>query len=73
MQDLDLDDLGGFVRWTPNGAPGVEERGSKTMNATRRKMQFDVSFHLIALFLIHFASFKQVLQKAFKLKHMLEL
>lgn len=24
-QDLDLNDLGGFVRWTPNGAPGVQD------------------------------------------------
>ncbi|CAL1130753.1 unnamed protein product [Cladocopium goreaui] len=25
LQDLDLNDLGGFVRWTPNGAPGVQD------------------------------------------------
>lgn len=25
-QDLDLNDLGGFVRWTPNGAPNVQAR-----------------------------------------------
>eukprot|EP00435_Cladocopium_sp_Y103_P028691 s1118_g7.t1 len=24
-RDLDLNDLGGFVRWTPNGAPGVQD------------------------------------------------
>jgi hypothetical protein len=24
LQDLDLNDLGGLVRWTPNGAPGVQ-------------------------------------------------
>lgn len=27
LQDFDLNDLGGFVRWTPNGAPGVQVGG----------------------------------------------
>ena len=34
-QDLDLNDLGGFVRWTPSGAAGVQVRGSGGWRAAR--------------------------------------